>query len=196
MAGMPFSTLKPRLEGSTVALVGNARSLASQGLGARIDRCTLVIRLNAAPHSGSESHGTSTHWLGTSSFLAPSRLRELDPELLLWMTPQRRGLASLAYAWRRPLLFYPQAWWRNLADSLGGARPTTGLMMIDFLTRIGGFAELQLFGFDFFQSGSLSARGLSGPPPHDFAREKAHVMGLMRASGRIRLMPPAHAEAG
>ncbi|WP_409761143.1 glycosyltransferase family 29 protein [Aestuariivirga sp.] len=188
-------SLRSRLSGSTVALVGNARSLAASSLGAEIDRCSLVIRLNAAPQAAAQSHGQATHWLGVSSFVAARRLGELKPEMLLWMTPERRWRAAAAYGWRLPMLFYPQDWWRSLAAELGGARPTTGLMMIDLLRRLGGFAELRLFGFDFFQSGSLSARGLAAPPPHDFDREREHVLGLAASDPRIRLVGPAPAEA-
>jgi hypothetical protein len=103
------------------------------------------------------------------------------------MSPKRRLLAKLRLGWRLPLLFYPRAWWRELSTTLG-SRPSTGMMTIDSLRRIGGFSELRLFGFDFFQSGSLSTRHIAAPPPHDFAAERALVLKLMEQRPDIRLM--------
>jgi hypothetical protein len=180
--------LKPRLSGRTVALVGNAKSLSAQALGPAIDACDIVIRLNAAPQASPESHGRLTHWLAASSFLPSSRLTALNPGLLLWMSPRRRMLARLAYGWRWPMSFYPLSWWRDLSAALGGCRPSTGLMTIDLLRRLGGYRELNLFGFDFFQSGSLSTRALAAPPPHDFAREREHVLELLRGQHGLRLI--------
>lgn len=185
--------LGPGLAGKTVALVGNARRLADGACGQAIDACDLVVRLNAAPHSAAISHGVRTSWLASSLMLPAARLRALRPQLLLWMSPRRRLLAAAAFGWRLPMNYYPKSWWRDLSAALGGARPSTGLMTIDLIHRIGGYAELRLFGFDFFQSGSLSTRGLAAPPPHDFAREQALVSGLLGKDGRIRLMGAAPA---
>lgn len=179
--------LAPRLAGRSVALVGNAASLSSRNFGAQIDACGLVIRLNAAPQAAAASHGRRTDWLAASMLLPLSRLSALAPGLLLWMSPRRRWLAALRYRWSWPLLYYPRAWWRDLVADLDGNRPSTGLMTIDLLRRLGGFRELRLFGFDFFQSASLSARRLAAPPPHDFAREREHVFRLMGRNSAIRL---------
>ena len=186
--GAMSETLRPRLAGRIVALVGNAKSLAGTALGRDIDACDLVVRLNAAPGCGGMGQGSRTDWLASSQFLAGSRLRALAPERLLWMSPKRRLLAVAAFGWRLPLLFYPRRWWHDLSAQLGGARPSTGLMTIDLLERVGGPAEIRLFGFDFFQTASLSARKLTAPPPHDFARERAHVLERIREGRRIRLM--------
>lgn len=181
------AALAPRLSGRSVALVGNATSLGGQGLGPSIDACGLVLRINAAPRMRPESHGTRTDWLACSSFPPAGRVEALGADILLWMSPRLRLLAKFRLGWRLPLLFYPGAWWRELASALG-SRPSTGIMAIDLLSRIGGFSELRLFGFDFFQSGSLSTRAIAAPPPHDFAAERAHVLKLMAQRPDIRLM--------
>lgn len=174
--------------GKSIAVVGNAQSLSSLSLGSEIDSCGIVIRLNAAPVHTTRSHGERTSWLASSIPLSPRRLKALEPERLIWMSPRRRALAFAVYAWRLPMSFYPCEWWHVLAARLGGARPSTGAMVIDLIVRMGGFSELRLFGFDFFQSASLSQRGLSSPPPHDFARERQHVLELLRAEPRIKLV--------
>jgi len=182
------STLTRRVSGRSVALVGNARSLSSLSLGQEIDSCELVIRLNAAPNQKIGSHGARTSWIASSTLLSPRCLRALKPERLIWMSPRRRALALVAYGSLLPMSFYPGEWWHMLAARLGGARPSTGAMVIDLIVRLGEFSELRLFGFDFFQSGSLSQRGLSSPPPHDFVREREYVLQLLKSEPRINLV--------
>ena len=186
--------LGPAIAGRTIALVGNARSLGNTCHGAAIDGCDLVVRLNAAPQAAAESHGRRTSWLAASIFVHTARLRVLQPKAMLWMSPKGRWRAAARYGWRGPLSFYPLPWWRELSAALGGSRPSTGLMMIDLLRRIGGFAELRLFGFDFFASGSLSERHIGAPPPHDFVRERQHVARLLDGTSRIRLVGAAAGE--
>jgi len=183
--------LGPALSGRTIALVGNARSLGETTCGAEIDGCDLVVRLNAAPMGAASSHGRRTGWLAASIFVPAARLRALQPRAMLWMSPKGRWRAAARYGWRGPLSFYPLPWWRELSTALGGNRPSTGLMTIDLLRRIGGFAELRLFGFDFFASGSLSVRKIGAPPPHDFARERQHVARLLETTSCIRLVRAA-----
>ncbi len=63
------------------------------------------------------------------------------------------------------------------------------MMAIDLMINIGTFAELKLFGFDFFYSGSLSGRNAADPVPHDFARERQLVASLLAADRRISIIP-------
>ena len=185
------STLARCMSDRSVALVGNARSLSSLSLGKEIDSCELVIRLNTAPNQKTGSHGARTSWIASSTLLSLRRLQALKPERLIWMSPRRRALALLAYGTLLPMSFYPSEWWHVLAAKLGGARPSTGAMVIDLIVRLGGFSELRLFGFDFFQSGSFSQRGLTSPPPHDFAREREYVSELLQSDSRITLISGA-----
>jgi hypothetical protein len=182
------SRLARCVSGRSVALVGNARSLSTLSLGQEIDSCELVIRMNTAPNQKTGSHGARTSWIASSTLLSPRRLQALNPERLIWMSPRRRALVLLAYGTLLPMSFYPSDWWQVLAAKLGGARPSTGAMVIDLIVRLGGFSELRLFGFDFFQSGSLSQRGLTSQPPHDFAREQEYVSELLQSEPRITLV--------
>lgn len=179
--------LAPQLAGRTVALVGNAQSLSHEALGHDIDGCDLVVRLNSAPGCGQASHGSRTDWLASSMFPPGRRIRRINPGILLWMSPRHRVMAYAAYGWRVPLVIYPVGFWRTLCTTLG-ARPSTGAMAVDLLTRCGEYAELRLYGFDFFQSGSLSQRNLHSPPPHDFERERSFILDLLGTGNRMRLM--------
>ena len=70
------------------------------------------------------------------------------------------------------------------------APPTTGAMMIDLCLR-SGLARLDLYGFDFFASRSLSGSRSAEQVPHDFAAEAAWVEDRAARDPRLRVAPSA-----
>lgn len=181
------------LRGRTVAIVGNAVSLAANRQGRLIDACDIVIRLNRVPGSVPLSHGTRTTWLAISKLPSEQRLREVNPQLLIWMTPKNRWRSWLPRLRGWKVFHYSDAAWASLCERLGGARPSTGLMIIDFIAGIGGFRQLNVFGFDFFESGSLAGRAAGAWVPHVYAKERQHVENLIAAGRPIAVIPPTMA---
>ncbi|NCO87341.1 MAG: hypothetical protein GW886_12000 [Rhodobacterales bacterium] len=182
--GLPFDRLLAELEGQSIALVGNARALAQTPHGAAIDAADLVVRLNAAPMPATASHGHRTDWMAISVPVAPAVIAARAPRRIIWMTPRRKRLAyRLAHDPR--LALYPAARAAALIGTLG-ARATTGALMIDMLTAA-NCARIDLYGFDFFQSLSLSGQRDATRVPHDFAAERAWVDRLMRSDPRLHL---------
>lgn len=181
---VPQAALLARLRGLSVALIGNARSLAQARQGAAIDAADLVIRINRAPMPAPESHGTRTDWLALAVRLPDQDRARLNPDRILWMSPKRKRLD-----WRTAtspgFYLHPLSDYHALKDRLA-APPTTGAMMIDLLLR-SGLSRLTLHGFDFFASQSLSGSRTAAQVPHDFAAEAAWVADLVRGDGRIVL---------
>lgn len=181
---VPQSDLLAELAGKTVALIGNARSLAETRHGAAIDAADLVIRINRAPMPSPESHGTRTDWLALAVRLADADLARIAPRRVLWMSPKRKRLG-----WRIAhgdgFYLHPLADYHALKDRLA-APPTTGAMMIDLALR-SGLASLTLHGFDFFASQSLSGSRTADQVPHDFGAEAAWVADMQRRDGRLIL---------
>ena len=176
--------LMAELEGRRVALVGNARSLSERREGAAIDGADLVIRLNAAPLPSPASHGTRTDWMAVSVPVDDAVIGARGPRRVLWMTPKRKRL-PWRIARRPGFALAPAGWNARLARELG-ARPTTGLMVIDLLARSGA-QGVRLHGFDFFASLSLSGGRAAKDVPHDFGAEKAWVERLVERDGRFSL---------
>lgn len=157
---VPQEALLRDLAGKTVALVGNARALTAGG--AQIDAADLVIRINRAPMPSAQSHGTRTDLLALATALPLADLIRLRPGRLLWMSPKRKRL-SWATARSPGFYLHPLEDIARLAAALG-APPTTGLMMIDLLSRSQA-ARIDLWGFDFFASLSLSGRRTAAQVP-------------------------------
>lgn len=174
--------LLAELDGTSVALVGNARSLAQARHGAAIDAADLVIRVNRAPMPAPASHGARTDWLALAVRLSGTDRARLSPGRILWMSPKRKRLD-----WR--IACSPGFYLHSLADHAGlrdrlGAPPTTGAMAIDLLLR-SSLTRLTLYGFDFFASQSLSGRRTADQVPHDFAAEAAWVADMCRLDWRL-----------
>ncbi len=182
--GLPFDRLLAELDGQRIALVGNARALAQSDHGPAIDAADLVIRLNAAPMPTARSHGNRTDWMAISVPVAPAILAARGPRRIIWMTPRRKRLAYRLVQDPRFAL-YPARRSAELISTLG-ARATTGALTIDLLAS-SNCARIDLYGFDFFQSLSLSGQRSANRVPHDFASERAWVEALMQADPRLHL---------
>lgn len=181
--GTPLAAALAELRGMRVALVGNARSLAGGRHGSAIDAADVVIRLNAAPIPAAQSHGTRTDWLAMSIPVDAATIAARAPRRLLWVTPKRKRLPWWLACDPR-LTLVPAAHQAALQARLG-ARPTTGAMMIALLAESEA-AAIDIWGFDFFASLSLSGSRDAAKVPHDFAAEAAWVAALIAADPRIR----------
>lgn len=180
---VPQAKLLDQLAGLQVALIGNARALQDSDHGAEIDAADLVIRINLAPMTSADSHGTRTDWLALATRLKPADRRRIGPDRILWMSPKRKRL-DWQTAKSPGFYLHPLADYAALKDQLG-APPTTGAMMIDLLLR-SDLAGLTLYGFDFFASQSLSGRRRADQVPHDFGSEADWV--AARAADDPRLV--------
>lgn len=182
---IPQHALLDACAGQTIALIGNARSLATRSFGSQIDTADLVIRINRAPMPSPQSHGTRTDWLALATSL-PSNTA-LHPNRYLWMSPKRKRL-SYAIATSPGFYLHPLSDIAALHHSLH-APPTTGLMLIDLLSRSKATA-IHLYGFDFFASLSLSGRRTAAQTPHSFPTEQAFVESLIARDPRFTLHSP------
>jgi Glycosyltransferase family 29 (sialyltransferase) len=173
------------LEGRSVALVGNARSLSQGNSGHVIDTADIVIRINRAPMPSTRTHGVRTDWLALATSISAADLDRIRPKRIFWMSPKRKRL-PYSVATSPGFYLHPLPRIAALAATLG-APPTTGLMMIDLLAG-SGLARLDLYGFDFFASLSLTGSRTADQVPHDFPAERRFVEALATRDPRIRLL--------
>lgn len=179
---LPQADLLRALAGKRVALIGNARALAQTRNGPAIDRADLVIRINRAPMPQPDSHGHRTDWLALAVRLGQADRDRIRPGRILWLSPKRKRL-DWQSATSPGFYLHPLADYQALKTRIG-APPTTGAMLIDLIQR-SDMAALELYGFDFFASLSLSGRRSAAQVPHDFNAEAEWVDRLISADRRI-----------
>ncbi len=179
---VPQAKLLDQLAGKRVALVGNARALAETDHGAAIDAADVVVRINRAPMPDAHSHGTRTDWLALAVELGNEDRTRIGAGRYLWMSHKRKRL-DFQTATSPGFYLHPLTDYEALKQRIG-APPTTGAMMIDLIAR-SDMARLDLYGFDFFASLSLSGSRTAAQVPHDFSAESSWVESLMMADRRI-----------
>lgn len=176
--------LHAKIAGKKVALIGNARALSQSACGAMIDACDLVIRLNDAPLPATISHGSRTDWIAAAKTLKAETLAARAPDTILWM-PQKRKRLSYDMVAHQDFYLNNPVHNRRLFETLG-APPTVGMMLVDLLHRSDASA-INLFGFDFFISRSLSGRRSAAEVPHDFAAEKKLLQEISLKDTRLKV---------
>ena len=181
--GLPVPQVLARLKG-TIALVGNAQSLVSMAFGPAIDAADLVVRINRAPIPQAASHGSRTDVLCLATSLDRASLDRLNPDMVLWLSHKRKRLPWIV-ASRPGFALPPVNDFQRLKAGLG-APPTTGLLMMDLLARSPA-TRIDLYGFDFFASQSLSGRRTAAQVPHDFAAERRFATALLARDPRFHL---------
>lgn len=184
LASAQIRSLKAELHGKTIAIVGNSRALALGSCGERIDAADLVIRINRAPMPATRSHGFKTNWLALATSLARAEAGRINPDRILWMSHKRKRLPYWV-ASRPGFFLYSNVDFHSLFDRLG-AQPTTGAMIIDLVVSSTA-RTIDLFGFDFFSSLSLTGGRTAGQVPHDFAAEKAWVETQLNRDSRLKI---------
>jgi hypothetical protein len=184
--GDPFEQLMQELGGKRVALVGNARALGGHTQGAQIDSRDLIIRINRAPMTSTQSHGMRTDWLALATSVSASAVDKLAPKRLIWTSHKRKRLRPWMVRHAGFVLF-PRDRYAAMKVRMG-AQPTTGALLIDALVQSDA-KSIDLYGFDFFASLSLSGRRTADAVPHDFNAERAFVEALIKSDPRITLHP-------
>ena len=170
------------LSNKSVAIIGNSRALAETSFGEEIDRADIVIRINRAPMPSAKSHGTKTNWLAMATSLEQSEETRLNPDRIFWMSPKRKRLPFWVVS-RPGFYLHPLGDHETLKAQLN-APPTTGLMIIDLVAQSKASA-INLYGFDFFASLSLTGSRTSAQVPHDFDTEKSWASDLAKQDPRL-----------
>jgi hypothetical protein len=174
------------LAGKRVALVGNAASLSERALGAAIDEADLVVRFNRAPIIRARSHGRRTDWIATGhQNLKPAFLRERGVSLVIWTGVHIKDMPRAISFGDRAVHLISEAARGRLRKALG-RDPSSGMMMIDLVAESAA-AAIELYGFDFARSSSLSGHRDADAQPHDFAAEARYVAALMARDRRFSL---------
>lgn len=167
--GRDMAELRALVEGRSVALVGNASSLFEKHH--PIDDHDIVIRMNRGPTT-LDPRGTGgfrTDILLISGFAEQEFIK--TAEHVVYMTPKHRN--KLPPDIRSRLYFYPTEWWSELESKIG-ARPSTGCMGIDLLSRLIGSGKIHLYGFDFWKT-PTSYTGKIQLGPHNPSAEELYA---------------------
>jgi hypothetical protein len=139
--------------GKKVALIGNASSIFDYENGGKIAECDVVIRMNAGFIKKPDSQGQKTDILALSLALKVGDIiNEFDPQLVIWATSKRKFLPQEYKNQKNfKLVLHPFLVWFKLRIKLN-ARPSTGAIIANYLTKCCNPIKIELYGFDFFKT--------------------------------------------
>jgi hypothetical protein len=139
---------RPLFDGKTVALVGNAQSLFSSGLGQEIESADVVARMNFGFVRARSDQGDRTDALFFATKMSRSKARQLfGCDHFIWSSPKRNTIALGFLLNPQCIAFVPSEDAMQLEDRVH-ARPSTGLVALHLLLNRLGAAEVRLYGFD------------------------------------------------
>lgn len=131
----------------TVAIVGNGDLPIDK---AEVERHDIVVMMNKGP---SVWECRCDVYCYSGPFFNDIAEKLIFRVPVFYMTPKNRDKVPETHP--QAIEFYPEAKWHILYNTLLGARPTTGLMVVD-LVRSSGAKKITLFGFDFFETGTCA----------------------------------------
>ena len=172
----------------SVAIIGNAQSLFDYELGNEIDSHDIVIRMNSGMIQKSISQGSKTT-IWASSFPLKENVvnNEFNPKYIFWITPKLSVKPLYSISFHKKMFMLPFNVWEELFKNLDETRPTTGLSIIYFLLEHCNPKNVDLYGFDFFETKSFYLEKIRTDTPHNFSKEKEYVLSLMKKHKNLQL---------
>ena len=172
----------------SVAIIGNAQSLFDYEFGDEIDSHDIVIRMNSGMIQKSISQGSKTT-IWASSFPLKENVvnNEFNPKYIFWITPKLSVKPLYSISFHKKMFMLPFNVWEELFKNLDETRPTTGLSIIYFLLEHCSPKNVDLYGFDFFETKSFYLEKIRTDTPHNFSKEKEYVFSLMKKYKNLQL---------
>lgn len=185
---LPLLDLKEMFKYKTVSVVGNAESIFSYQFGNEIDSNEIVIRMNKGYIRNTEAQGTRTSiWASSYPLKETEVYKFFTPDVCMWMTPKLAIMPEYSDGFLKNTFIHPEEIWNNLYIRLDNTRPTTGLMVINFLINYTEAKSVTLFGFDFFKTKTFYEPKLRKNTPHCFSLEEQLVSSIIDVDSRLTI---------
>ncbi|KZL26472.1 glycosyltransferase family 29 protein [Pseudovibrio sp. Ad37] len=181
--------LRDDIAGKRIAVVGNARSLSEKQYGAEIDAHDLVIRLNrgAIPHTS--SHGQKLSWVATSMSVPKSFVYSKQIQRVIW-TPANRSFSLPQWLVKQTDIVYLLKK-TELKRYLNRTtrKTSTGFVLLCLLEELGGYGQIDVYGFDFFATATNTNHiDLDkAHQDHNYELEKKFLVKWMARDPRVAL---------
>lgn len=160
-------------ENKTIAIVGNALHLFEKSLGKEIDNHNVVVRINKGYlNLNKKCQGIKTDVLSYNNYAMIDRHLDLVKDMkLIHMSEKFRTKKMI-----EGIFFYPLNYLIDLKKKLSHDRPSTGLMIIDYIISCNP-KSINLYGFDWKETPTYYETNRE-VEPHNYKLEKDYVSKL------------------
>jgi len=164
----------PNLCDKTIAVVGNAASILDYEDGEWIDSHEIVIRFNCNwPTFHQREMGTKTQVMaGALQGFRNGHKKDSWMNMLGVIGISRQPTDMVGF-------HFPQNWNRDLARKMG-AEPTTGVLILHWLTEWYAPASINCFGFDFLRTKPIYREGKIHTSRHCAEAERQAAINFQR----------------
>lgn len=155
-----LSELQSFCKDKSIIIVGNSSSILNHKMGKLIDSYNVVVRINRGYHSNNifaNSLGSKTNILSIG-IKSASQANHL-------VSSNKMDYILSPIIWSDKLSFpnvydIDHSTYHQLKDELGGIKPSTGISTFNFFNKLIDCKQLDLIGFDFFQSSTPQRNAL------------------------------------
>ena len=185
---LPAEQLRQVIDGKNIALIGNAESIFSYSFGDEIDAHDVVIRINKGYIQQKNAQGSRTSiWAGSYPLTEKQIVSNFAPQCCMWMTPKISVMPNYRDEFLSRVFIHPEEIWQDLYRSLSETRPTTGMMLINYLINFTEAKSVTLYGFDFFHSKTFYSHKLRNNSPHNFSSEEQMVQAMLNEHEKLAI---------
>jgi hypothetical protein len=163
-----------------VVIVGNSLSLFEKKFGEDIDSYQIVCRINRGiVIKNSLSQGTKTDvWAYSIPRIVEDLFSTVTCENTIHLANKHRSIKVEGYKLKqfqsdtRTKYYYPVEWWNMLVSNLGFDKPSSGLMLLDLISRSEP-KSITLYGFDWKESPTWYFQ--EATTEHNWHLEKSYI---------------------
>lgn len=162
------------IQGKSVAIVGNAKSLFNTPKGSEIDKHDVVIRFNKGFVFDKEYQGSKTQILLLACVLSPRELNSYHADFVV----------NRSTCWKNNTKYTLKSKEKGKIADILTAQPSTGFLAIDICLNYGA-SKIDLYGFDFEKTPTFyNPEGYK--TPHKYSEEEKIVKEYER-QGRLKI---------
>jgi len=171
------------LNKKNICLLGNSRNILNNTK--NIDNYDIICRINRGSPIGKEKFiGSRTDVLFLSTKMEDTLIERIfTPKYVVWITKDTTKNNNWI---KQHVIKTPPEDWQEVKDKLV-ALPSTGCTSIYFLIKHIDFETLDIYGFDFFKSGTWY-HNLKNQQWHDGNLEKEFIINLIKNNDKIQLI--------
>ncbi|QUS58453.1 glycosyltransferase family 29 protein (plasmid) [Pseudovibrio brasiliensis] len=186
---VPKHELQNDIAGKRIAVVGNAQSLCAKDYGPEIDQHDIVIRINrgAIPHI--KSHGQKLSWVATSLDIPKSFVYSQQAQRVIWTSAERSFSLPHWLAKHSDIVYLLKTAELKRYHARAEKKPSTGFRLLALLEELGGYKQIDIYGFDFFASPTNTnhIEPEKARSDHDYDRENHEIQKWMARDPRVSL---------
>ena len=164
----------------SIAIVGNSQGQFSRIDGDAIENHDVIVRMNRGLVVDRHVQGIRTDILSLSIVPDHKMIAKFSPKYIMWATPKRENMPE-----DLNLFVHPDKYWLPLYKHLG-ARPSTGLITLNYFVNHLLCGPRSLYGFDSWKTPTFYTKQRR-TGPHSPEREQEFIQGLV-GKGRIAVI--------